>query len=401
MEPNTNFTQEKNESGLTKAESSPNLVNIPPMELSKIPVDKIPGWIKLADSFYAAEQELQAMASEALAEYSLPINMDQVPEAEAQLNKITSTAVDITDKRKKITSRLDDLSSRLMRPEKSLIEPKQSLTEAIIKIKKAHEAEISKVNRKNEEIKKLNENMIKHIAEQDAKIQLYITELLSKAYTFALDKRITPAEIGDYIKVCTHGGKSPHFSNKENAGGIKNIMSWKAESYTHFEVNITKEEAAQIVGKYSVDLTKYANAFEYDMQKKFSDYTVAFANTKAALIKDGNDRAAKEKQIADDKLTTQITASINAAAIPVAATVAPATKALKKVYKIDMPDTFDSMIAVFAAMIANKEECLKKTTAKKWMSFTAASAALCLEKIKNDNEVFQPSGIKFVEVAKL
>ena len=401
MNPNTNFTEQKNETGIAKVETPVNLVTIPPMELVKLPVDKAPGWVKLGDSFYAAEEELLTMANEAISELSLPLNIEQVPEAEAQLKKITSIAVDITEKRKKITSRLDDLSSRLMKPEKSLIEPKQNLTDSIIKIKKAHEIEVLRVVKKTEEIKKLNENMIKYIAEQEEKIKLYITSLISKAYTFALDRRITPSEIGDYIKVCVNGGTSKHFSNKETAGGIKNILSWKMEQYVHFAVNISEQEAKEIVSKYSVDLNSYANSFEFEMNKKFSDYTVAFVNIKEALIKDGNDRAEKEKQIANEKLNTQIGAAIQASAITIEATISPATKALKKIYKIDMPDTFESMITIFGAFLANKEECLKKTVAKKWFSFTASSAALCLEKIKNDNAAFQPSGIKFIEVDKL
>ena len=288
-----------------------------------------------------------------------------------------------------------------MKPEKSLQEPKKNLTYEIIKIKKAHEEEAGKITRKNEEIKKLNEYMIKHIAEQEEKVKLYISDLLSKAYTFALDKRIIPVEVHDYVKVCIHGGTSKHFSNKEMLGGIKNILAFKVQPYTHFAVNITDQEAKEITEKYSVDLAKHANEFEFLMNKKFSDYTVAFANIKDALIKDGNDRAENEKKIANEKINTQISAAVQAAAISLEATVAPATKALKKVYKIDMTNTFESMIVIFAAFLANKEECLKITSAKQWMKFTAESAALCLEKIKNDNPGFQPSGIKFVEVDKL
>jgi hypothetical protein len=77
-------------------------------------------------------------------------------------------------------------------------------------------------------------------------------------------------------------------------------------------------------------------------------------------------------------------------------------KALKKAYEVDMPETFDSVMKIFSAFMANKQKCLEKVNIKKWfVSFNADSAAKALAKVKSDDNQFAPLGIVWKEVDKL
>jgi plasmid replication initiation protein len=76
-------------------------------------------------------------------------------------------------------------------------------------------------------------------------------------------------------------------------------------------------------------------------------------------------------------------------------------KALKKVYKVEMPETYDNAMLIMAAFLANSAKCREKTSTTKWFAFNATSAATALSRVKNDDNNFAPKGINFIEVDKL
>lgn len=347
------------------------------------------GWAKIGELVYTTDLQLQAMAQQAINGLVYPKEVKDIPAAEDQLKALSAKETEVKELRLAVTNPVKEAFERLMIPEKSFAEPKAKFTKAIVDLKKINETANKKVEDRNAEIVRLKEAIIKRCAELDAKFKLFINDLLDKYFIYALEQNIAIHEINANVE-------------RWSKEGVAKVMEKKIEAFALSPVNITLEEARAILEQnYNFQLIDYANTFEFELKNKFKDYEVAFHNKKDALTANAQAKAEAAKAIADQKLTTEITASIEASATPLNPNVSVATKDLKKVYEVDMPETFESAMLLLAAFMANKDKALKKTTTKKWFAFNASSAATALEKMKNEENEFAPVGIKFKEVAKL
>lgn len=345
-------------------------------------------WGKLAESVYTTDLRLQAMSQKAISSLVYPKTIQDIPAAEDQLKSLSATENKVIEERKAITNVFRDVADTMMKSEKSFTEPKKKYTDAIISLKKLKEAEDRKTENINNEKRLIREQVIKHCADLDARIKTYMNELISKAFVFALKQSIPIAFIGEKIK-------------EWSDGGIQKVLEFKCEPFNRTAIYISKEESEVIVREsHTINLIDYANQYDFLLRDKFKDYEVAFKNKEAAIQKNEADRLEAEKAIAGEKLNTEISASIEAN-IVLDATPTIDTKALKKSYEVDMPETVDNALMLFSAFAANKEKCMAELRVNKWFSFNASQIAGALSKIKSKDNLFQPSGINFKEVAKL
>lgn len=345
-------------------------------------------WGKIGVGIYTTELKLQAMAQKAINSLVYPKTIQDIPHAEEQLKTLSAKEKEVTEERMKITSIFRDVADRLMLNEKSFAEPKKKLTELTITLKKKNDDINNAAANRTKEAQLLKEQIIKHCADLDAKIKLYINEMINKYFIYSLEQSIPIAEINSHIK------------RWSDAGCLK-IMEFKFKAIEPKVAYITMTEAQEIIkNNFNIHLIDYKNTFEFAIRDKFRDYEVAFLNKSQALQANALEKAEADKKIADAKLNTEITASIEAN-VSVTPTQIVDTKALKKTYEVDMPETVDNALLLFSAFAANKEKCLAKLNVKKWFSFNASQVAAALGKIKSDDNTFQPSGIIFKEGAKL
>ncbi len=149
----------------------------------------------------------------------------------------------------------------------------------------------------------------------------------------------------------------------------------------------------------TVDSKPYLATYENALRVKFSDYSVALVNKEQALALSKQESETAAQKIQSEKLNADTAAKLQSVAIdPVVSTT---TRALKKSYAIDMPETIQSVIAIMTAFTANIDKCLPKLNVNKWFAFTPAQAGTALAKVKCDDNDFAPAGVIFKSVDKL
>ena len=140
--------------------------------------------------------------------------------------------------------------------------------------------------------------------------------------------------------------------------------------------------------------------FANEIEAKFFDYAVAFSNKEVALKQAEEEKAKKAQEIADAQQNQAVANKLESVAQAVTVDT-PMTKALKKSYAIDMPETIESALLIQAAFVSNLQLCLPKMRVTKWFDLKVSQCGDALAKLKCDDNNFQPSGIQFKEVDKL
>ena len=213
-----------------------------------------------------------------------------------------------------------------------------------------------------------------------------MNELVDRACTHALNTDVRPEAILEYKDKCFGSVTAARFEIKEQP---------------FIPTKITSEESLQVWKKYfPIDVSPYVQSFRDGLAAKLSDYPVAFANKEQALKIQQDEAKATADALALKQQQSELASKMQQAAQPVS--VEPViTKALKKSYEVDMPDSVESILQVMAAFSANIHLCMPKLKVTKWWSFTPLQAANALGKVKSDNNSFEVTGITFKEVDKL
>lgn len=345
-------------------------------------------WSNMGEAIYKSELQLHVRAQAAALTVELPTSMDHVPAAEIALKSLKAEQAAITTSRKEITSKLDDVTSRLMLPEKSLAEPIKTLETAIIKVKKEDAQRLANEKAKLEEKRLAIEYLIGLKATTDATFKRTISDMVSKAYDYALgDGNVTLEKLDEYTEKVAKKLTESDFS-----------PSFPARTFQHFSQDDYK---ALVKEHYTFDATTYVLQFITDLETKFSDYEVALQNKEDALALSRKQQADNEAIIQRNQATATASASLFSGAATIADPMPAGVKELKQAYEVDMPETPESVLAIWAAFSANRHLCMPKLKVNKWFAFTPAQAATALAKVKNDDNAFQPSGIIFKVVDKL
>jgi len=356
-------------------------------EASEVIQKKREAWGNMGVAVHETEMKLSAMAAQALQDAgNAPKTIEDVPRAESALKELKRAQKQIEEARKGITSKFDDVASRLMKPEKALLEPIENLNRDIVLIKREFERlekiKVAKVN----EADAFRGAIRQYMADKDFLNRSKINEQCSKAFEWALNNGVTLEALPEYL------GK---------VKGKLGVVDFHHDAPTPTLILLTFEEAQAITEEtYRLNAHAYVSMYHTEIDKKFSDYEVAFHNKQDALT-----LAAKEKEQADAALKAKkdnedTALKIQAAASPVLFEV-PAVKALKRSFVVDMPETQENAFVLLRAFIANLQLTGKKVNVSKWFSFTPTQAATALAKCKNDDEGFNPEGINFKEVEKL
>lgn len=358
-------------------------------EQNKTLADKRSAWANLGAAIYKLDLELQASAQQLIGKLIYPTDIKQVEEAEKALKEVKSERIKLENRRKEITNPVNERMSELMASEKSLTDPIAKAESAIISIKKAEQERIDSEKKRQNQIIQLTEFCKLTFEKAKNEHVLYINDVCTKSYLNALNKGILPENVLSMIDDFINSFQKEKFYTP-----VINVFNYD---------KIKVEEAEEIVNRYKtiVNADELYKLLCDEIRKKFSDYEVAFLNKEEAAKKANEEDAAKKAEVENQNKMAEIASKISASAEHQQPVVTNNVKALKSVYKVDMPETVESVLLIMAAFSGNIDKCLPKLKVNKWFAFTPLQAATCLEKIKNDDENFNPQGIIFKSHDKL
>lgn len=345
------------------------------------------GWAQMGEAIYLKEMNLQASAQYTLLKVKLPTSIEEVPAAEVLLKEIKADQKALETSRKEITSRFDEVATRLMGAEKSLIAPIAELNKAIIDLKKEYEIKRALENNKREELKRIREWASVKKIELDANYKSLIAQKVSAAYEYALGEgNINPENLEPYLQ--------------------KVLGKLTVEHFTPARLNPTRqlstpEEVEAVINEVGrINPEDYVAIYVLELQKRFSDYEIAFSQKENALKIAAEEKQKKMQAIQAEEANQTVAVQLDSASSDYTVEPAP-IKALKKCYEVDMPENVDTVIKLMAAFTANLNLCLPKLKVNKWFSFTPLQVAAVLGKCKTEDNAFQPASINFKEVDKL
>lgn len=318
---------------------------------------------------------------------TLPTTIGEIPVAEVTLKNSKSAYLRLMEHRKKVTQVLDKLTARLMTYEQSLVPKMTAYYDATVSVKSAYEKAQAAVKEKTDEIKRIKEYLLNEVNAFDAECKTKIATLISSAYKYALGA-------GNISKVDQLAEYLLKVQTKLEAKDF--IYNPKTPTLVH----IGEEEYAEMVSEINIP-TDYVALFHEDLKKQFSFYEVDWNNKEAALKIQKDEEAKKQAAIAEELANKNVAAKLDAIAQTPVAQVAPGVKALKKTFAIDMVDNEQNALVILSAFIANYHKCYAKIRIKKAFNLSIGNMILSLESVKNEDNVFECTGIIWKEVSKL
>lgn len=355
-------------------------------EQKKIMQEKGENWKKMGAAIYTQELKLQIWAQDIFKRLTLPTDSSKISQYEAHLKLAKADLEKLIASRKELTSKLDGVTSRLMTSEKSLDEPIKKFTNEIIKLKKDVEEKNKKDQAKRDEIKQIIEKVITYTAEAvSAKLREHV-KLLDDSYKHALDQ--VPPE------------KLPEFLVK-----VKTRRTIKTETIarpTMTVFNVSQEELKALIDEHFKPQSpeSLVEDFQTELDKKFSEYQLAWNNKAKAIEISNNDTQALLDGINQETQNAVLSAKMHAASSDLSVEEG-GVKELKKVYVLDMEETQQNAMYIITAFTANLNKCLSHLRVGKWFNLTVKQMGATLEKIKTEDNNFSVTNIKFKEIDKL
>lgn len=337
--------------------------------------------------------KLQAMVQKSIAKIKIPQTVLEIAESEKLVVELRKDFTDIQTDRKKLTSKFDAAISRLMEPENTLKNAVPALTDAILQLKKVAEQEASKLKYKDDEIKRVKETIATHISNHDATCKRLIIDLVDKAYSFALGNGDVKAEeVSEYISKIMKG---------EKAGEDK----FKITPPMIIVNCITNDEVKELWDHLATGVKEpmmYRQDLKDALDAKFEFYTIALKNKVESLKQAAEDKQAAEAAIQKQAAENEVANKLNAISVSAEPTLTNTHKALKKVYTIDMVgENWSDVVIVTTAFMSNLEKCKAKIRVKNIWNLSVAQMAVALCAVKNEDEAFAFSGLKFMLIDKL
>lgn len=332
------------------------------------------------------ELQLQAQASLSKIE-NMPTRVEDVPAAELALKEVRADQKIIESTRKGITGQFEAVTKRLMQAEKSFDVPITNYANAIIKVKNEYEKKEAEKKLKAQELKSIREVLATSVSHFDAAFKTKIANKVNAYYNWALSEGgITPDNLEAFLK---------------KAGAKLTDADFTPQRPTISHSYATAAEVEALINElFTINPSDYTAKYIIELENRFQDYEIAYHCKKEALEIAKKELEERQQAIAVEQQHNVIAAQLDFASTPL--DVQPAGfKALKKVYKINMPENEESAIKILSAYVANRAICSSKIRITKWLNFSVTNAITALEKAKCEDEKFQPAGIVFVETDKL
>lgn len=358
------------------------------MELAKYTPDQLKvreAWGGFGMVVQKAEISLQVQAQALIKRLSVAVTKETIAAAEKELKEVKAELDKLKEDRLGITRKFDPPIARLSAPEKSLLEPLQKFTQKIIDAKREKEADDKLTQQKAYELKQVREKTILYVADMHAGLLLAQNDLIAKAYSHALDN-VPPDALEPFlVKVRARATTENYTTPKPVFFAIHSLQS---------DVDTAVADAFAPEPPQS-----YVDSFYADLADRFKDYKLAWQNKEQARAIASSESTANTKAIEQEKQSTAVVARLEALAAPLAPV--QETKALKKTWTLDLEETQSNALLIASAFMANLDVCLPKLTVKKWFNLSVSSMAGALEKLRNDDDQFDFTGLNWKAEEKL
>lgn len=360
-------------------------------------------WKELGEGAAKVEMQLIEDATAAIKRISkLPETIDDVSVAEATLKNVNSEYLRIEEDRSVITKKFDALITRFMAPSKSMQPHIVAYRTKIIEIKTEHEKKEKAIEEKRKEIAYVKEYLLNQVNSFDAGCKTKITNMITSAYAYALGAGNigTVDSLKSYLDLIVNGKKG---DDTVTPPKLQVAPKLSAKDFIYNPtmpklVHVSEQEYAELLENIDIP-TDYVKLFHDELNKQFFDYETAWHNKETALANQRKEAAEKEKAIADELLNKNVAAKLEAVAVPVPEQTG--VKALKKSYAIDMEENKENAMKIMAAFIANFPACCEHIRLKNWFNISPTNMIGALQKLKNEDNAFEVTGIVWKEVAKL
>ncbi len=344
---------------------------------------RLPTWQKLLTEMWTLEQALLNQVKNDEPELLQALPAEPTPEqtqyALSLIKRTEDTIADLVKKgneaqkeRKKYTTSLDGVTANLMIPEKAYAEFAKNLKTSLLPYKKLEEKEQNKVIQRQRDLQDFRNRTQIRFNEAVANAKKDIARKVDELYAKAIEE----------VDI---------FAIDEYKHEIK--WFWTERNFVAPRDKFNDPEFQTISDEIWANWNPQALTAEYSstIDNVFEGFEAAKSNKEEAL------RVSQEKvQAAEQDVEFNLTMDNNVAALEVK-TVIPitqATKALKKVYVLDVEHNDDNMYNVIRAFCANFVSCLANFKGQDtWKLVEEMEKTLV--SIKNKDAKFETDGIKF------
>lgn len=330
-------------------------------------------------------QEHALVASKAVKDNPKPESIKDIEKGEEGLKLVKAAIKQLSTNRIAQTEKLNTFLSKLIDPEKELKEHQAVLEAALINLKRMRDEEAARL-RKIEEAKiECKAHYNRELIRITTHCQNKVAELVNRVYEFCLNEDVKPSEISEKLPAL--------IANVTELSFMVDVNNFQAGIVTSEFISQCRADAFS-----DFDYLTFVLDFQNKAKEKFEDYEIAYINKSAAI-----ERAKKEKAEAEAKAKREAEAASLVVNIHAKVEAQPQVeyKGLKKSFEVDMDETPEAAAIILTAFFANIDLCKKKTTVKNWFNFSVSNAITALNKVKNEDDSFAFTGLKFKEVDKL
>lgn len=359
------------------------------LQLSKELQAKGEVWRKMGLSVHEKRTALKLLSDKAAAELLVAVTkIEEVPVAEENLRKAKKQLETISNDRKLLTEKLNKVVAGLMEPEKALSAAIDQQEKNIIITKRAHELAEGVKATKAAELTSVRQHVDQYSIELHSSMLQSQAKLLKDAYDYALEK-ISPDELPKYLEK-VRGRVTP---------ANQTMPKPKFKAAHNLQADVDAE-----IDNYFKPLSgeKYVEGFNQQLNLKFTDYRVAWQNKVQAKHLSDQQFEQETATILDAKTNTIIASQLVAMAEPASEAEPKITKDLKKYYALNIEETKTNALIIMACFQANSQRLLPMVRdLKNWFNFGVKQMIAAIEKLKNEDEKFEFTGLTWKQVDKL
>lgn len=321
----------------------------------------------------------------------IKVTEENIQATEESIKEASDKIKEMADTRQKITRRFDEVKKRLSQFEKdgsyALDKVKLELLEVkkVVRTKQqaAQQKELQKVNL----ISAIKRAYGSHAAE----CQRVIDTSLIDGYKTMLETK-TPLKDFD-------------IATESFVSAV--VLPTVKEFFLHERVDtslLSPDEVVEIKKIAQQETPNYLESLSKSFRDKKVTYQTELLNAEEALRQNEAEAEERRKQreyIEKGKaLADKMETIASSQAAQNTATI-DGGKKLKEIYEIDMPETIESAMIIWACFSANMEEVLKHLRVNKWFACTPKQIGIALGKMKSNDNNFTFSNIVFKKIDKL
>ncbi len=352
--------------------------------------EKQENWKNFAVVVHNTEQKLQLNCSKlTLLLRELPTEISHIADAEAAVKRVKADLNEQVELRMTVTSKFTAVAKRLMSNEESVTAAIGPYDAAILDLKKKERSDLQAKQARLDEIARFREKFAVHIANIHAQHETTINAKVLRCFEHCLNEN-TPA---DAIPM-----------DKMQAALVEAMFVTEVPASTG-RVYLNDDEVFEIwkelKEKQALPPAEYVTKFHNTLATQFNFYSVALKNKEAALELAKTEAAKVAETIATEQADATVAAKLETISVASDAVQRSTGKKIKSVYKLDMEENDNSALVVLTAFASNWNLCRSRVRVKSLFALSISQMGSALEAVKNDDEKFEVSGLKWKTVDKL